>query len=350
MKKGFSILTAVLALVLVSCSKDDGDLLYMEPCGILLPIAQEYLDKGLTVDSYGTDMAVYPVTIIGFSYPQAMQEIYSEASSRWENLDSDEAQEAFYNELQQKMSVHQKLIGELAVIPTKEYKSLMENPQAGYEFITDMKVVAKKHGNTYLFSQIENTTDGMSEEEEQIFFECRDHALDAVKNARYKKISIEKNTGTPRMDEGLKFPMFASLDLDGNSVTEQIFGRNDLTVLLLWNHADKKCADFVKEFTVWSGLLPKNVQTVGLVCDINSPADQSKMDGAKKIADDAFTNIIAAGELQSVDEYFNSLPVVMLVDSDGNLWGRPVENPSIDDCAELVALWMEAASRHSDGE
>ena len=350
MKKGLSILVAVLALVMVSCSKDDGDLLYMEPCGILLPIEQEYLDKGLTVDSYGTDMAVYPVTIIGFSYPQAMQEIYSEASSRWENLDSDEDQEAFYNELQQRMAVHQKLIGELAVIPTKEYKSLMENPESGYEFITDMKIVAKKHGNTYLFSQIENTTDGMSDEEAQIFFECRDHALEAVKNARYKKIKIEKNTSTARMGEGLKFPMFTSLDLDGNSVTEQVFGRSDLTVLLLWNHEDKKCVDFVKEFSVWSGLLPENVQAVGMVCDINSPADQSKMDSAKRISEDAFTNIIAAGELQTVDEYFKSLPVVMLVDSDGDLWGSPVENPSLDDCAELVALWMEVATGHFDEE
>ncbi|MBQ2601717.1 MAG: hypothetical protein II584_04960, partial [Treponema sp.] len=96
------------AFLMSSCSNDERDFVELEPCGILLPVSQEYLDKGLTMDSYGTDMAVYPVTIIGFTYPKAVQEVYAQASL--EPLDADDpyAQEKFYRELKEKISVHQK--------------------------------------------------------------------------------------------------------------------------------------------------------------------------------------------------------------------------------------------------
>ena len=346
MKKIFFVLLVTAVSVLCSCSKDESGLLYLEPCGMQLPIEQSYLDKGLSVESYGTDIAIYPVAIIGFSYPDAIQQLYSEAAGALQNLETQEQQDEFYADLQKRMEVHQKLIGEIAVIPTKEYKDILKNPLEGYEFITDMKVIAKRHGNTYLFSKMENTTDGMSEEEEQVFLECQDHALNAIKKARYKKISIEGHgvAGNEFSSDGeyVKFPMFASVDLDGNSCTELIFKEKEMTVLVLWNHENESCADFAKKISRWSENLPDNVQAVGLVCDINSPADTEKIEKAKSIVSPDFKNIIAGGDLGLLNESFKNLPTVFFVDSDGDVWGMPLENPDIGECAQMLSMWENA--------
>ena len=349
MKKRFLFFTALIALAVVfpSCSKSGGDLIDLEPCGIQLPIDQEFLDKGLSVEAYGTDMAIYPVAIIGFSYAPAIQGLYADLSSKWEDFQSEEDFQAFYREFEEKVAVHQKLIAELAVIPTEDYESLMKNPLEGYSFITDMKVIAKKHGNTYLLSEKENTTEGMDEGEAEVFIECRDKALKAIKKAKYKKIKVE--AANSYSGKKVEFPMFASMDLDGNSVTEQIFSKSPINVLVLWKSGEKSSADFMKDFSSWIKSLPADVAAVGIVCDINSPADAEKISGAKNVSGNAFVNIIAAGDLESLGAEFDTFPVVMLVDADGDTWGSPIENATIDGCIEMVSLWKEAESlEHSE--
>ena len=355
MKKIFLFFMAAVssAFLMSSCSNEERDFVELEPCGILLPVSQEYLDKGLTMDSYGTDMAVYPVTIIGFTYPKAVQEVYAQASL--EPLDADDpyAQEKFYRELKEKISVHQKLICEIAVIPSEEYESLLKNPLEGLSFISDMKVIAKKYGNTYLVSNIENTFEGMSDEELEAYRDCERHVMDAVKKAKFKKIEIKKFNPDDYADfarsDDMKIPMFASLDVDGNSVTEQIFNRAKMTVLLFWNQRDEKSASFAGEFSSWTQLLPDGVQALGIICDINSPTESDRIEASRKTTGNLFdgnlfTNIIAAGELQSLGESFGNLPAVVLVDESGSVCGRPIENANLEDCIEMLSLWMETGT------
>lgn len=343
MKKFLIFTTALfLASTFFSCKKDLVDL---EECGIQLRIDHELLENGLTVDSYGTDMAIYPLAIIGFSYPQVVQNLYNQASVQWGDLLTEEDQQAFYEDFRQQLASHHKIIGELAVIPTSEYKKMVENPMEGYEFIIEMQVIKEKYGNTYLFSKIENNTDGMDEEELKIFEECQKETFEAIKKAKFKKLKVEafdpekySSTGT---NGGVHFPMFASMDLDGNSTTEKIFSQKDLTLLILWNVDSDKIQE-VKDLIDWSKKLPDMIQTVGILCDVNSPSDEGKINKAKEVCEGKIQNILGAGDLMSLGEYFVNLPTVLLVDSDGDMWGDAIENAVPDECASSVAQWIQA--------
>lgn len=348
MKKNLfvTVATVFLAALLFSCSKNEEDYLSLEPCGILLPVSTEYMDRGLSCEAYGTDMAIYPVVIIGFSYPDMVHKLYAQAMSEFEKLDNEEEQERFYNELQQRLSVHQKLICELAVIPTKDYKDMKKNPLEGFEFITDMKVLKEKFGNTYLYSTFENTTEGMSDEEAREFLECQDYALKAIRKAKFKKVEIESYDPekylSDSQDGNFSFPMFGSMDLNGNTETEEVFKKKDMTLLVLWNVDDSKSCEAVEAISTWSENIPDNIQTVGIVCDINSPTDGDKIQKAKKVTGGRFENIIGAGELQSLKEIYPNLPVALMVDSDGDIWGQEMEGASLDDCIGAVAMWEQA--------
>lgn len=342
MKKLFLPFVAlVLVCGLCSCSKN---MISLDACGIQLPIGQEYLDMGLSCDAYGTDMAIYPLAIIGFSYPDAAKAVYESLVDKYENLDNPDTQFQFYMEFEELMEDHQKLIAELAVIPTNEYEEIVKNPQPGYEFITDMRVLATKYGNTYLCMQVENTTEGMSAEEEQAYVMCRDKALKAIQKARFKKVKNQPPEENDFLGNNgsVAFPMFASMDLNGNSVTEEIFKKKDKTVLVLWNVSDGDPDAVVSSLSTWSETLPDDTQMVGIVCDINSPTEDLKINIAKDITEGLFTNIIGAGDLQSVGEYFKNLPTVFFVDGDGDLWGQPIENVTVADCAEMLSLWQQS--------
>ena len=67
MKKiGFTVLALLAFFGLSSCSNKD-DLVVFEENGVQLLISQEYLDKGISYDSYSSDMAQYPTFIISFA-------------------------------------------------------------------------------------------------------------------------------------------------------------------------------------------------------------------------------------------------------------------------------------------
>ena len=117
-----------------------------------------------------------------------------------------------------------------------------------------------------------------------------------------------------------------------------------MTVLLFWNQRDEKSASFAGEFSSWTQLLPDGVQALGIICDINSPTESDRIEASRKTTGNLFTNIIAAGELQSLGESFGNLPAVVLVDESGSVWGRPIENANLEDCIEMLSLWMETGT------
>ena len=66
---------------------------------------------------------------------------------------------------------------------------------------------------------------------------------------------------------------FSSADLDKNKITDEIFSAADVTVVNVWGTFCPPCIREMPELAEWQKSMPKNVQIIGIVCDVNSTDD-----------------------------------------------------------------------------
>lgn len=117
---------------------------------------------------------------------------------------------------------------------------------------------------------------------------------------------------------------FSSADLDKNKITNEIFSAADVTVVNVWGTFCPPCIREMPELAEWQKSMPKNVQIIGIVCDVNSIDDAKGISNAKAILKKAgatFPNVIAN---QSLAQFLNGIqfvPTTFLVDKNGNIVG-----------------------------
>lgn len=117
---------------------------------------------------------------------------------------------------------------------------------------------------------------------------------------------------------------FSSADLDKNKITDEIFSAADVTVVNVWGTFCPPCIREMPELAEWQKSMPKNVQIIGIVCDVNSTDDAKGISKAKAILKKSgatFPNVIAN---QSLAQFLNGIqfvPTTFLVDKNGNIVG-----------------------------
>lgn len=130
-----------------------------------------------------------------------------------------------------------------------------------------------------------------------------------------------------RQESQMKMPTFTAKDLDGNTVTEDIFGEKDLTVLNIWGTFCGPCIREMPELGEWAKKMPDNVQIVGLIIDIAGDEDTEHHDLAVDIvqkADAEFTHLIANADFADILKDVIGVPTTIFVDKDGYIVGDPV--------------------------
>ena len=132
------------------------------------------------------------------------------------------------------------------------------------------------------------------------------------------------NLETPKDLESM--PEFSAVDLEGNTVTNDIFSKADLTVINFWATYCSPCINEMPELAEWSEAMPDNVQIIGIVSDVGSE-DSDKYATAQQIIEKTgvgFVNIVAAEEFIPVIQKIVGVPTTFFVDSDGNFVGSPI--------------------------
>ncbi len=140
-----------------------------------------------------------------------------------------------------------------------------------------------------------------------------------------------------------RIPAFTAKDLDGNTVTEDIFAEKDLTVLNIWGTFCTPCVEEMPELGEWSSSMAGNVQLVGLVCDIWGDEDTEHRELAVRITETAkadFVNIIANEDFDEIMKYVVGVPTTLFVDKEGNLVGEPIVGAYVGGYKEFVEEYL----------
>ena len=153
----------------------------------------------------------------------------------------------------------------------------------------------------------------------------------------------EEETSAAETGFPSQMPSFTAKDLDGNTVTEDIFGEKDLTVVNIWGTFCSPCVAEMPELGEWAASMPDNVQIVGLIADISGDEDTKHHDLAVAITEKAgaqFTHIIANADFEPVMRWVVGVPTTLCVDKEGNLVGEPSVGAYVDGYKTFVEEYL----------
>ncbi len=131
---------------------------------------------------------------------------------------------------------------------------------------------------------------------------------------------------------------FTTTDLVGNTVTSDIFGNYDLTLVHIWG---TYCGPCLREIGSYGDLyreLPENVNMIGLVCDVYDGQD-GNVEYAKQILTDnnvTFQNLRISTELYDVLYSIDYVPSSFFVDRDGHLIGQMLDGVGYESTVEVL--------------
>lgn len=177
-----------------------------------------------------------------------------------------------------------------------------------------------------------NVLSSVSEEESQV----------QVDGSETDKVSGDNTS--EQSDSSSKMPAFTTKDLDGNTVTEDIFGEKDLTVLNIWGTFCGPCIREMPELGEWAKEMPDNVQIVGLVIDIAGDEDTEHHDLAVDIiesADADFMQMIVNADFTDILKDVIGVPTTIFVDKDGNIVGDPVIGADVNAYKKFVEDYLD---------
>lgn len=175
---------------------------------------------------------------------------------------------------------------------------------------------------------------------------CGDTAKDQknmVDDKPAQTVGSSAGQGDEAQEENEKFPAFTATDLEGNTVTESIFGEKDLTVLNIWGTFCNPCVGEMPELGEWAKEMPENVQMVGLIIDINGEEDKEHHDMAVDITSNAgaeFTQIIANQDFAPVLKDVLGVPTTMFIDKEGTMVGDPILGADVDGYKKFVEEYL----------
>ncbi len=143
---------------------------------------------------------------------------------------------------------------------------------------------------------------------------------------------------------GEKFPQFSTLNLNNETVTNNIFAQKKITVINIWGTFCPPCIDEMPELGEWAEDMPDDAQIIGIVCDAKGVDDYESIEAAKEILREAnanFVNILPNAEINQYLQKVDAVPTTIFVDAQGNLIGEPVIGADVDSYKARVAAYLK---------
>ncbi len=132
--------------------------------------------------------------------------------------------------------------------------------------------------------------------------------------------------------EPTPMPPFTTTDLDGNTVTEEIFAGKDVTVVNVWGTYCGPCVSEMPELGEWAREMPDNVQLIGIVCDVTEEGEDT-LELAKTILEEAdadFPCLAVSEDLSWLLYSVQGVPTTFFVDGEGRIVGRAILGAYVD--------------------
>lgn len=142
----------------------------------------------------------------------------------------------------------------------------------------------------------------------------------------------------------ITLPEFETVDLEGNTVTADLFGQKDLTVLNIWATFCGPCIREMPELAAWSEEMPENVQIIGLISDVRDAGNTDKVDYAREIVSVTgveYTNLIANEDFDEIIKLAFSVPTTLFINKDGELVENIIMGAYVDRYKENADHYLE---------
>ena len=138
-------------------------------------------------------------------------------------------------------------------------------------------------------------------------------------------------------------PVFSATDLDGNTVTSDIFSQADITVVNFWATYCRPCINEMPELAEWQESMPENVQIIGIVVDTDT-AESDTADLARQIVDQTgvkYQNLVASDDLDAVLGEIIGVPTTYFVDKEGHFVGNAIIGANVKDYKQRVEAYLQ---------
>lgn len=342
MKKNlFSLLIMMLMLMLcaAACAETaDAPLLSMPERGIFLPMTQADADAGLTV-TYSKkatdDLAEVPVFEITYNDYDGMRAVLGQYTE--EELASEEK---FYEIL---FSLYAHLYPiTTTVLFEKEYYDgkIAEGKTAADLLGGDSVVTGENDGYVYVTVPYNLTSEDAAVQEKIDWANAR--ADELLENISFQPVVFAAGefTAVPGA-----FPAFSTVDLDGNTVTNDIFTGKKLTVVNIWGTFCGPCINEMPELAQWDAEMPDDVQIIGLVSDLNSADDTATIETAKEIYEATgvtFPSLVAGEDFMELLSGVIGVPTTLFVDGSGVIVGEPIVGANVPAYKQFVEEYLHA--------
>ena len=163
-------------------------------------------------------------------------------------------------------------------------------------------------------------------------------------NDEQKAQAVEPEPVAQAVQAQEEFPSFSTKDLNGNEVTNKIFEGKKLTVVNIWGTFCPPCIDEMPELGKWSKQMSKDVQLIGLVCDVKNAEDSKTINNAKKILKSAnadFVNIVPDENLMEYLEEVEAVPTTIFIDSEGRILNKKIIGADVQGYKNFVKSYLK---------
>ncbi len=160
-----------------------------------------------------------------------------------------------------------------------------------------------------------------------------------------------QSSGQPAQEAADAFPSFSTVDLDGNTVTQDIFKQYDLTMVNIWATWCNPCISEIPDISqVADSYANKNVNVIGILgdgIDLNTlELDEDAISNAKQILEQTsatYKTIVPDTEIfLNVLVSLQYYPTTFFIDSNGNIIGDPyIGVHDYDDWSAIIDELLE---------
>ena len=167
----------------------------------------------------------------------------------------------------------------------------------------------------------------------------REESADAEKETAVEQPESSEEEGQAKQDPDQAIaagkPLigtFETLDLDGNTVTEDIFSKADVTFVNVWGTFCPPCIAEMPDLEQIHQELPDNMQMIGILCDVESmdvPQYQEALEIVKETGV-TYPSLIGNGSMTGLLQSVYAVPTSFFVDSNGCMIGAPVVGANLD--------------------
>ncbi len=297
--------------------------------GLCFSIAQEYIDKGVTLESSNENAKGYKNIGI-FYYSPTFTALMDEINT----MDSSKLTEELATQYIDQLLSSSRCLMEVVMVENAQYESLCADgaKPEDFTYYAPAEVLGSTDDHTYILS-IPDLDDGtLNEEEAADYHACK----------TYMETVRDNLTFIP-VEDGIMMPSFTAKDIYGTEVDSSIFSEKKLTVVNVWGTFCGPCIEEMPELAAWSKEMGEDMQLIGIVGDINGEEDTQHIELARTITERAnadYIHLIPTDDFDSFMANIIGFPTTFFVDQTGAIVAEPVVGANVNRCKEIANTYL----------